>query len=175
MMEETFEGVPTDRLKRAFGWIVSFRDFTQGCRQVFGGNGTDVEAISLLTKGRYEHYYKGGRNPDRVSGDITSEIADYWTQGVFEHKYVEPSTRVCIYRWFNNGRLPEVRKIEMQEGEEILLPAGAKLLICLGSVQAADKVFEEESVLMVGGTPRHCKAIQRNVLMLDFTNAGYRQ
>jgi hypothetical protein len=173
-MENTFNGLPTDRLKRAFSWIVMFRNFPAGCQQTFNGNSEEPEAISLHTKGRYEYYYKDGCNSSSIIGTLTSEIFEFWKQGTFNVTYVEPTTRVCIYRWFNNGRLPDVQKVVLQQNQELMLPPKTKMLVCLGSVQIGDKVFSEETTFTIGDTARQCKALDSNVLMIDFTNAGSR-
>jgi hypothetical protein len=171
MKEITYNGSGTvSRIKRAFGWIVTFRNFPPGCEQTVDGASISDEAVTLWTKGRVELYYNNERKLDRVPGVLSTEIEKYWDQtGEFKLVYNEPSTRVCIFQGINKGRLPHVTKIALDQGQMAELAPGSKILVCLGSVEVADRTFNEESTFSVGNQTRSCRA-NEYTLLLDFTN-----
>lgn len=147
MIHETlFDALGKDqtRIKRAFKWVITFRDFPAGSFQTVRGAEMMTEALTFFTKGKAEFYLDGVRRLDRVPGILSSEYDPVGIDGEFVLKYTEPSTRVCIPSSVNHGRLPAVRKIELTAGQEYIAPTGFKALVCLGLVQINHREFSEE-------------------------------
>lgn len=157
---------------RAFGWVVTFRDFPAGSWQTVGGEEMMRDALTLFTKGRAEFYLNGERRQDRVPGVLSSEHDKTWDGGTFTLKYVEPTTRVCIPRLAkaNRRRLPDVTKVELKQGETLNLAVGTKLLVCLGELRVGERVFGEEQHLHVQSGEQLAVATKYTIL-LDFTYA----
>lgn len=146
-MKETLHdafGQDQTRIKRAFRWVVTFRDFPVGSRQTVDGDSMMSEAVTLFTKGRAEFYLDGVRRGDRVPGILSTEHERVGAGGQFELKYVEPTTRVCIPFKANGDRLPTVKKHHFEEPGSFIVRPGQKFLVCLGSVTANGKTFNEE-------------------------------
>lgn len=160
------------RVKRAFGWVVTFRDFPEGCWQIVGGDEMMTGALTLFTKGRAEFYLDGVRRGDRVPGILSSEHDPVGLDGEFTLRYVEPTTRVCIPKNMgpNGGNLPQVSKIVLKQHEVIKVNTGFKGLVCLGSVAVSGKVFKEEQTFSVVSEVAEVKALS-DVIILDFSNA----
>jgi len=133
------------RLYRAFGWLITFRDFPEGCWQEVDGSKMMTEALTLFTKGRAEFYQdETHRLPDRVPGILSSEHVPTGLNSTFKLMYREPTTRLCVPASINDGKLPEVEKVDLAAGEAQTFPAGTRLLVCLGSVNVKDRTFAEE-------------------------------
>ncbi len=147
-MKETLHcsnGKDQTRICRAFGWVVTFRDFPAGSYQTVDGDSMMTQALTLFTKGRAEFYLDGVKRGDRVPGILSSEHEVVGEGGTFEIRYVEPTSRVCIPRVANKGRLPTVKKHMLEARETINFPAGTKLLVCLGQIAVnSQKLFDEE-------------------------------
>lgn len=156
------------RFKRAFGWVITFRDFPEGSYQTVDGDSMMTEALTFFTKGRAEFYLDGVRRGDRVPGILSSEHDVVGQGGLFKIVYVEPTTRVCIPSKINRDRLPKVKKIELTE--PITVNAGFKALVCLGSVTIGSKVFAEESTISVVSPEALIEPIGACYL-LDFTES----
>jgi len=161
------------RVKRAFGWVVTFRDFPEGSWQVVGGDKMMTEALTLFTKGRAEFYLDGERRGDRVPGILSSEHDLVGLNGEFTLKYVEPTTRVCIFSGFagNKNQLPNVSKIVLHKEQQQNASAGFKALVCLGEVKVNDKIFTEEKTFSVVSNSATIEALSEQVILLDFSNA----
>lgn len=175
-MKETLycsNGQDETRIRRAFGWVVTFRDFPVGSYQTVDGDSMMADALTYFTKGRAEFYLDGVRRGDRVPGILSSEHDIVGKGGTFTIKYVEPTTRVCIPRGLrpNRGKLPQVAQLVLQPGETRELPRGFRALVCLGAVMVGDKRFEEESSFEVASDSVTLTSMTK-VLLLDFTNAG---
>ncbi len=135
-------GLDQTRVKRAFRWVVTFRDFPAECRQLVQGHSMFSGALTLFTKGRAEFYLDGVRRGDRVPGILSAEHEPVGTDGVFELRYVEPTTRLCIPAAINGGKLPDVLKIQLLADESIELTG--QFLVCVGQVQVDGRTFSEE-------------------------------
>ena len=132
------------RIRRAFRWVVTFRDFPIGSYQTVDGDFMMKEALTLFTKGRAEFYLEGQRRADRIPGILSSEYEAAGLEGQFELRYVEPTTRVCIPAGYNGGHLPKVRKHMISKDETIVLDG--KFLVCLGSLNVnAQTIIEEKA------------------------------
>lgn len=174
MFIETLHGAKGEdetRIRRAFGWIVTFRDFPEGSSQIVGGEQMMTHALTFFTKGRAEFYLDGVRRGDRLPGILSSEHEPVGQDGMFELKYIEPTTRVCIPRKANGGDLPTVRKIHLTE--PITVKAGFKALVCLGSVTVGEKTFEEERTINVS-SPEVTLVPNGDCYLLDFTDSSTR-
>jgi len=136
-------GLDETRVRRAFGWVVTFRDFPARSFQTVDGDSMMTEALTLFTKGRAEFYLNGDRRGDRVPGTLSSEHEVVGQGGTFKLVYVEPTTRVCIPANINNHKLPIVSKFMFEEEQHQVLQPG-KYLVCLGVVAIADREFTEE-------------------------------
>lgn len=145
-MRETLfdaQGKDETRIRRAFGWIVTFRDFPSGSHQTVDGDSMMTEALTFFTKGRAEFYLDGVRRGDRVPGILSSEHDVVGQGGTFTLRYVEPTTRLCIPAVINHNRLPGVKKLELEPNQPVLV--NGKFLVCLGSVSVMGKDIAEES------------------------------
>lgn len=160
------------RVRRAFGWVVTFRDFPIGAYQTVDGNSMMTEALTYFTKGRAEFYLNGERRKDRVPGILSSEHDVVGEGGTFTLKYVEPTTRVCIplKAKANKNKIPTVSQLDLRKGETLLVRPGFKALVCLGSVRVNDRIFKEESPVAVESGDLKLEALDDRVLLLDFTN-----
>lgn len=132
------------RVRRAFRWVVTFRDFPAGSWQVIDSEGLIKDALTLFTKGRAEFYLNSEKRADRVPGILSTEHEAFPPGGWFKLIYVEPTTRLCIPRKPNGGKLPVVSKISLRSGEHITLPGEKKYLVCLGQVSVNSKIIDEE-------------------------------
>jgi hypothetical protein len=167
-MKETLHdanGLDQTRVKRAFGWIITFRDFPVGCHQVVGGDAMMTEALTLFTKGRAEFYLDGERRGDRIPGILSSEHELVGLDGTFTLRYVEPTTRLCVPASFNRGRLPTVQKLQLQEEETVNASPGDKYLVCLGKIAVKDRTFSEEQSFQLGEDPAVLTCIQSAILL----------
>jgi hypothetical protein len=169
-MKETLHdafGRDQTRIKRAFRWVVTFRDFPAGSRQTVDGDSMMTEALTLFTKGRAEFYLDGERRGDRVPGVLSTEHDLVGQGGEFELRYVEPTTRVCIPLKANAGRLPTVKKwFYDHQGQGPVLP-GQKFMVCLGTATINGKTFSEEQSFQIGDTPV-IMDWSANTLLLEF-------
>lgn len=133
------------RVYRAFQWVITFRDFPAGCWQEVDGSKMMTEALTLFTKGRAEFYQdETTRLPDRLPGILSSEHQPLGLESTFKLVYMEPTTRLCIPASINHGELPTVEKVELALGGSVTLPAGSRILVCLGTVTVKDRTFHEE-------------------------------
>lgn len=153
-MKETLHdarGLDETRVKRAFGWIVTFRDFPAGSWQTVDGDSMMRDAVTYFTKGRAEFYLDGVRRKDRVPGTLSTEHEIVGEGGTFELRYVEPTTRVCmplkIQPAKNKGRQPTVKQHRLEPGEHEL--RAGKYLVCLGKLTIGDKTIEEETPFII--------------------------
>lgn len=168
-MKETLHnarGADNTRVKRAFRWVITFRDFPTDSWQTVDGDSMMRDALTFFTKGRAEFFLDGVKREDRVPGTLSSEHDIVGEGGTFKLVYVEPTTRICIPRLANRGNLPVVEKMHFKEQTALQLKPGQKLLVCLGSVDIAGKIFAEEQTFRVttAGTAL-CKA---NTILLEF-------
>ena len=172
MFEKTLihEDKIVQRMKRAFKWIVHFRDFPEGCIQEFSGEQIQKDALTFFTKGKAEFYYGNLKRPDRIPGILSSEQETWWDKGTFTIHYKEPTTRVCIARHLNKGLLPAVKKLEFNQGETFILNPPFKGLMCLGSIQLDDRIFNEEQTFNIISENKIFKSLSK-VYILDFTNS----
>lgn len=176
-MKETLygsRGLDQTRVRRAFGWVITFRDFPVGCWQTVGGDDMMKGALTFFTKGRAEFYLDGVKRRDRVPGILSTEHEPVGLDGEFKLVYVEPTTRVCIPAGLkaNKGKLPNVQQLQLDAGDKLVLMPGFRGLVCLGSVQIGDRIFNEEQTFsVVSGGEKLCVA-QSKCFILDFTNAG---
>lgn len=136
------------RIRRAFGWVVTFRDFPVGSYQTVRGAEMMTEAITFFTRGRAEFYLDGVRRGDRVPGILSAEHEPLGLDGEFKLVYVEPTTRVCIPAVINGNRLPTV--VKHVPTESFQAKPGQRFLVCLGGVQTGDKAFEVEQSFKIG-------------------------
>ena len=159
-------GSDNTRIRRAFRWVVTFRDFPVGSWQTVDGDSMMTEALTLFTKGRAEFYLDGVRRGDRVPGTLSSEHEVVGRGGTFKISYVEPTSRVCIPAKINKGSLPEVRKIMLKSSESI--EAEGKFLVCLGKVLVSGREFAEEQTFHAS-KPTRIEA-SGDVILLEFLN-----
>ena len=176
-MKETLfcgNGQDETRVRRAFGWIVTFRDFPTGSYQTVDGDSMMADALTYFTKGRAEFFLDGVQRGDRVPGILSSEHEVVGQGGTFLIKYVEPTTRVCIPRNVapNRGKLPVVTQLALEAGQQLQLARGFRGLVCLGTVQVGERTFKEESTFEVTSEAVTLTCTAPKVLLLDFTNAG---
>lgn len=166
-------GQDETRVKRAFGWVVTFRDFPVGAYQKVDGDSMMTEALTYFTKGRAEFYLDGERRRDRVPGILSTEHEVVGKGGTFTLKYVEPTTRVCIptKAKANKGKQPNVQQLDLLKGDTLLVRPGFKALVCLGEVKVGDSIFKEESSFDVRSGDLKLEAISDRVLLLDFTHS----
>lgn len=155
-------GLDQTRVRRAFRWVVTFRDFPAECRQLVQGHAMFTEALTLFTKGRAEFYLDGVRRGDRVPGILSTEHEPVGTDGVFELRYVEPTTRLCIPGNINGGKLPNVLKVQLLAGESAELVG--QYLVCAGQVQIGDRKFSEEQTFSCD-TPKTFTATADTILL----------
>lgn len=168
-MKETLYGAfgrDQTRVKRAFRWVITFRDFPVGSTQTVDGDSMMTEALTLFTKGRAEFYLDGERRADRVPGILSSEYEPVGLGGEFELRYVEPTTRVCIPRNANSGQLPHVKKHEFDVGGTIAVYPGQKFLVCVGSTTVNNRTFTEEQSFQI--TVETSMSFTANTLLLEF-------
>ena len=167
-------GQDETRVKRAFGWVITFRDFPTGSYQTVDGDSMMTEALTYFTKGRAEFYLDGERRRDRVPGVLSTEHEVVGEGGTFTLKYVEPTTRVCIplKAKANKNKIPSVSQFDLRKGDTLLVRPGFKALICLGSIRVGDKTFNEESTVSIGSGDLKLEALSDRVLILDFTNSA---
>ncbi len=156
------QGQDETRVRRAFGWVVTFRDFPVGCYQTVDGDSMMTQALTCFTKGRAEFYLDGERRGDRVPGILSSEHDIVGQGGTFTIKYVEPTTRLCIPAKINKNRLPNVKKKILQAGDT--LNVSGKYLVCLGTIEVNGKVFEEERSFFTT-EPRTATALKPTILL----------
>lgn len=166
------DGKDETRVKRAFGWVVTFRDFPAGSWQTVSAQDIIRGALTFFTKGRATFTLDGKPYPDRVPGilSVEHEGEDDGLEGMFTLRYVEPTTRVCIPRVFNRDQLPPVRQLRLKPGVQADVPAGTRLLVCLGRVQAGERTFGEEQTIHVVNDGVQLEALDSEVLALDFTH-----
>lgn len=146
-------GQDRTRIRRAFRWVVTFRDFPAGSYQTVDGDSMMTQALTFFTKGRAEFYLDGVRRKDRVPGVLSTEHEVVGLGGTFEIRYVEPTTRVCIPAKINQGKLPTVKqRVHQYAGNGPVFP-GQKFLVCLGTVSVNGKTFTEEQTFQVGAEP----------------------
>ncbi len=172
-MKETLHrsnGLDETRVRRAFRWVVTFRDFPAGSYQTVDGDSMMSEALTLFTKGRAEFYLDGVKRGDRIPGILSSEHDPVGLGGTFEIRYLVPTTRVCIPAVINNGKLPSVAKIMLSAGDTFEAKANQKLLICLGSIDVQGVTFREESSVQISSETKIIRALETTIL-LDFTKA----
>lgn len=153
------------RVRRAFGWVVTFRDFPVGSYQIVRGAEMMTEAVTMFTRGRAEFYLNGERRGDRLPGILSSEHEPLGLDGEFKLVYVEPTTRVCIPAEINNGKLPFVSKIVLNAGESIELRVGSRFLVCLGEVSVSDRTFVEEQTFTIVNVPKTLTANTDSILL----------
>lgn len=174
MIEHNFNTQQSkSRVKNAFGWIVLFKDFPEGSWQTMVGDPDSAwdEAITLFLKGNTAILYNGQHMHDRRPGYLSSSAPEWWQGGEIELRYTESASRLCIFKGINSDKIPNVTKIELDSGQEITLPPGSKMLVCLGSVEVSNKTFNAEKTFSVGEESRVIKALDR-VIMLDFTRSN---
>lgn len=160
-------GQDETRIRRAFRWVVTFRDFPVGSYQTVDGDSMMTEALTLFTKGRAEFYLDGVRRLDRLPGVLSTEYEVVGQGGTFELRYVEPTTRLCIPANINRNELPIVKKHVLEAGVPQTFKAGSKLLVCLGQVAINHhKLFkEEQSVQLIGDATIEA---DRPTILLEF-------
>lgn len=164
-MKETLycsNGQDETRIRRAFGWVVTFRDFPAGSFQTVDGDSMMKEALTLFTKGCAEFLLDGVKRGDRVPGILSSEHEQVGKGGTFRINYIEPTTRVCIPANINKFRLPKVKKYMIPNGELIALDG--KFLVCLGSLDVNGQTIIEEKVFQTT-EPRIGKALEKCILL----------
>lgn len=168
MIETLFNANGDDitRIRRAFGWVVTFREFPIGSFQTVDGDSMMSEALTLFTKGRAEFHLDGVQRADRVPGTLSSEHEIVGQGGTFKIVYTERTSRVCIPIKINRMRMPNVRKVMLNEGDSF--EANGRFLVCLGSVQIAGKTFEEERTFD-SRSAKTCTALSP-VILLEFLN-----
>lgn len=157
-------GQDETRVRRAFGWVVTFRDFPTGSFQTVDGNSMMTEALTLFTKGRAEFYLDGVKRGDRVPGTLSSEHEPVGLGGQFEIRYVERTSRLCIPGNINGNKLPKVVKHMLNKGE--LIAVDGCFLVCLGSIDINAKTIEEEKTFRTTG-PRTGRALE-DCILLEF-------
>lgn len=155
-------GLDETRVRRAFGWVVTFRDFPAGSYQTVDGDSMMEQALTLFTKGRAEFYLDGARRGDRLPGILSSEHEVVGKGGTFELRYVEPTTRLCIPYFTNKEQLPIVKKYTVSKGE--LFSIDGKFLVCVGSIDVNAKLIEEERTFRTT-EPRIAKALEDTILL----------
>lgn len=168
-MKETLHnanGLDATRIRRAFRWVVTFRDFPQGSWQTVDGDSMMTKALTLFTKGRAEFFLDGVQRSDRIPGVLSSEHELVGLGGTFTLKYIEPTSRVCIPAKINNGNLPAVKKHMYSSGSTFVVTESKKFLVCLGSISVNDKVFNEEQSVQI----RHDANVTAlsDVILLEF-------
>lgn len=163
-------GQDSTRVKRAFGWVVTFRDFPAGSWQTVDSEGMIKDALTLFTKGRAEFYLDGVKRGDRLPGILSSEYEPFPPGGTFKLVYVEPTTRLCVPRDFNRGELPLVEKIQMGLDEMISSTPGDCFLVCLGEVNVKGRTFPEESTFKTVDST-HIISKAPSTILLRFKNA----
>lgn len=164
-MKETLHcsnGLDETRVRRAFGWVVTFRDFPEGSYQTVGGDGMMTEALTLFTKGRAEFYLDDVKRGDRLPGILSSEHEPVGLDGTFKLVYVEPTTRLCIPAFINKGKLPTVVKYHISKGS--LISLDGKFLLCLGRLDVNGKTIEEEKSFQTI-EPRISRALEESILL----------
>lgn len=164
-MKETLHGAQgkdETRVRRAFGWIVTFRDFPAGSYQTVDGDSMMTEALTLFTKGRAEFFLDGVKRGDRVPGILSAEHDIVGQGGTFEIRYTVPTTRLCVPSKINNGRLPTVKKLVLSKDQSV--PVDGKYLVCLGSVEIAGKVIKEEQTFRTA-EPRDLVTLEDAILL----------
>lgn len=168
MIEKLFNsrGLDETRVRRAFRWVVTFRDFPEGAWQTVESEGMIKDAVTLFTKGRAEFYLEGVQRGDRLPGILSTEHEPFPPGEVFKLVYAEPTTRVCIPRKINDGRLPVVEKILIPGGESIVTSAGGKYLVCLGKISVSGRTFEAERTFRTEES-KECTA-DEDAILLEF-------
>jgi hypothetical protein len=160
-------GLDETRVRRAFGWIVTFRDFPEGSYQTVDGDSMMTEALTLFTRGRAEFYLDGVRRGDRLPGILSSEHEVVGKGGTFEIRYVEPTTRLCVPAKINRHRLPTVQKLQLDPNSSHTFFPKQQILVCLGTVTIDERVFSEEQTFRVGAEPVTAK-LSADAMLLEF-------
>jgi hypothetical protein len=164
------KGKSVTRVKRAFNWVVTFRDFPVDSWQTVDGDSMMTEAFTLFTKGRAEFYLDGVKRGDRVPGIMSSEHEIVGQGGTFKLVYVEPTTRVCIPTAINKGLQPNVSKVMLKEGDKLELLLGYKGLVCSGAISIDGNIYYEERTFKVVSDAKIGTAVE-DTIILDFTKA----
>jgi hypothetical protein len=162
-------GLDETRVKRAFRWVVTFRDFPAGSYQTVDGDSMMKHAITFFTKGRAEFYLDGVRRGDRIPGILSTEHEVVGEGGEFTIKYIENTSRVCIPIDMNRWELPKLKKHYLNKGESMEVDVGFKGLVCLGSVEISEKIITEEKTFSIKDTAKQCTALE-DVWLLQFLN-----
>jgi hypothetical protein len=163
-------GESVTRVKRAFNWVVTFRDFPAGSWQTVDGDSMMTEALTLFTKGRAEFYLNGTRRLDRVPGTLSTEHDVVGKGGTFKLIYVEPTTRLCMPIMVNKGLQPNVSKVMLKAGDTLELPVGYRGLVCAGAISIDGNIFYEETTFKISSELKTAVAVE-DTIILDFTNA----
>lgn len=160
-------GLDETRIRRAFRWVVTFRDFPAGSYQTVDGDSMMKHSVTFFTKGRAEFYLDGVRRGDRVPGILSTEHDIVGEGGEFTIKYIENTSRVCIPIDINRWQLPKVKKHSLIKGDLIEVEVGFKGLVCLGSVSIDEKIIAEEKTFSIKDNTKQCLALE-DVLILQF-------
>ncbi len=174
MIEKLFNsrGLDETRIKRAFNWVVTFRDFPEGSWQTVDSEGMIKDAVTLFTKGRAEFYLDDIRRADRLPGVLSTEHEAFPPDSTFKLVYTEPTTRVCIPRKINVDNLPSVEKILIGANATFNTKPNGRYLVCLGNISVGGKTFAEEKTFSTKES-KECMALQ-DVILLEFLNEATR-
>lgn len=173
MIQETlFNANAQDRtaVRRAFGWVLTFKDYPAGSVQTVRGAEMMTEAVTLFTRGRAEFWLNGERRGDRVPGILSSEHEPVGIDGEFKLIYTERTSRVCIPASINRNRLPKVKKIILDDNETRQFEPRTRLVVCTGSISVQDRIFNEQDSIEICTNSKVLRSIGHTIL-LDFTNA----
>lgn len=153
---------------KAFGWVVHRKVLAAG--EKYSVTVTEdipdgkTGNITLWTKGRITGSDRSGvqQPTDRVPG-FCSLSRQFVPAGSYDYVAAEPSEWWCINHRANRNSLPDVKPFSVRIGEVKAFPAGAKILLCAGSVSFggvqydAPAAFEisSEQVTFVAGEDCH--------------------
>ncbi len=174
MIEETFCSADQteSRHRRAFGWIVSFRDFAANTEQKFKLNQSNIDAVTFLCKGHVRAFLEDQFWLETTNPGDSSDSQVYAPQAkdkTWKFVYATDTTRVCIFKDFNKGQLPKLTTLVLDDGQSYEFPVGYKGLVCTGSLEFENKTFDiEKNFTIVNGAK--IATARGQTFILDFTN-----
>ena len=171
MKENTYnsnnEGL--SKIKRAFGWLYLLRTFPAGSVQILDREMID-NTISIFTEGHAYCSHDDTPRGDRVPGILTSDSDFTGLHGIWKLEFTQDTTRICIPKGMNSGKLPNLKKISISKDDEITLPVGFKGLVCVGSIVINDKLRSQYETFFTT-TDSAVKSVSDISVILDFSSA----
>jgi hypothetical protein len=171
MKENTYnshnEGTST--IRRAFGWIYLIRKFPAGSVQILDREMID-NTTSIFTEGHAYCSHDDTPRGDRVPGILTSDSDFTGLHGTWKLEFTQDTSRICIPKVINSGKIPNLKKISISKDNEITLPVGFKGLVCVGSIVINDKLRSQYETFITTSDVV-VKSVSDVSVILDFSDA----